>query len=109
MFGRRSSAVKVANALRVAQADAAFDEAEAGVRGLGETVAARIATEFRAGRIGRQGVQQRVEFALEQLRSLPAETVPTMMCQRLESVLRVTVIDGLRAAGIPLAKEKEIR
>ena len=93
MFGRQP-------ATTIATVDAAFEQAEREVRALGQTVAARIATEFLAGRIGRQGVHQRVEFAIQQLRRLPPETVPTAMCERLESVLRDTIAAGLRAAGI---------
>lgn len=98
MFGRRSPAANIT------AADAAFDRAEHEVRQLGETVANRIATEFRAGRINRQGVQQRVRFAIEQLRALPADTVPTVMCERLEATLRQVVVDGLRAAGIEVSE-----
>jgi len=101
IFARLSPATQIADALRVDHVDQAFDRAERDVRALGQTVANRIATEFKAGRIGRQGVQQRIEFALHQLRSLPAETVPTVMCERLEQTLRETIIDGLKAAGIP--------
>lgn len=96
MFGRRPPATTIG------EVDVAFDRAEHEVRALGKIVSDRIVTEFRAGRIGQQGIQQRVELALQQLRSLPAETVPTMMCQRLESVLRETIINGLRDAGIAL-------
>ena len=101
MFGRRATAARIADALRVNHVNEAFDQAEANARTLGKAVAARIATEFLAGRIGRQGVQQRIELALHQLRSLPADQVPTSMCERIEDTLRKTIADGLRAAGIP--------
>ena len=104
ILNRPQAARQIADALRV---DEAFDRAEADVRRLGETVAARIVTEFRAGRIDRRGVQQRVEFALHQLRSLPAEAVPTVMCERLEQTLFDTIADGLKSAGISLATPKE--
>ena len=100
IFARRRSPATV---------DQAFDHAERDVRVLGETVAARIVTEFRSGRISRQDVQQRIDFALQQLRSLPAQTVPTIMCQRLEQTLLDTIADGLKSAGIPLATPKETR
>lgn len=96
MFGRRSPAAKVASV------DAAFARAEQEIRDLGQTVAARITTEFRAGRISKQGVQQRVRLAIEQLRALPAETVPSVMCERLETTFKRTIVDGLKAAGITI-------
>jgi hypothetical protein len=97
MFGRRQPTT-------VGDVDAAFDKNEADVRMLGETVAARIATEFRAGRINRHGVQERVALAISQLRSLPADDVPESMCRLLEQTLRETIAKGLIVAGIPGAE-----
>lgn len=98
MFGSRPPAATIADV------DAAFDQREADIRKLGETVAARITTEFRAGRINRHGVQQRVMLAIEQLRSLPADGIPESMCRLLEQTLRETIAKGLITAGIPGAE-----
>jgi hypothetical protein len=87
---------------QVLAADAAFDRAEKEIRDLGQAVVERITIEYRARRIDKRGVQQRVTMAISQLRSLPADDVPESMCRLLEQTLRETIAKALIAAGIPL-------
>lgn len=88
---------------QVLATDAAFARAEMEIRDLGQAVVDRITTEYRARRIDKRGVQQRVRLAIEQLRSLPADDVPEAMCRQLEQTLRETIAKGLTMAGIPCA------
>ena len=95
MFGRRSPAAKVATV------DRAFDIAEANAREFGKTVAEQISRRYRAGSIGRAGVDQLVELALEQTAG-KAAGVPRSMLKAILATLHRTIRTELAAAGITI-------
>ena len=99
MFGRRSPAAKIA------AVDHAYDQAIANVREFGLRVAARIINDFRAGFIGRAGVDQAADAAIaDTSAAAAAANLPEVMRQQIVAALRETVEHELADAGLTIAK-----
>lgn len=101
IFARRQPAT-------VDNVDRAFDEAEANAREFGRTVAEQITKRYRAGTIGRAGIDQLVELALQQTAD-EAAGVPRSMLKSILRTLHQTIAAELATAGIQIPSLQENR